>query len=123
MVYERTVVVDLEALRASADHSPRIERQMVLLFMGTAERCLGLIQGLVVRGDSRDWQAVVHKLRMASTHIHAQELSALCKHIEDIKEDDAISRLSAFLEIKKAYEGLVMCLRNADLLTHQAHGG
>jgi len=118
---KQDIVLDIKSLRASADHSPRIERQMVLLFIGTAERCLVRIQGLVVHGDSRAWRAVVHELKGASAHIHAQELAALCSHIVDVG-DDAVLRLGAYLQIREAYEGLVIHLRNADLLTRTAQG-
>jgi len=118
---KEAVVLDQKALRASADHNPRIERQMVLLFMVIAERCLVRIQGLVVRGDSREWQAVVHDLKAASAHIHATELATLCKHILGIK-DDAVSRMGAYTQIREAYEGLVISLRNAGLLTRATQG-
>jgi len=113
------MVLDLNALRVSADHSQRIERQMVWLFMGTAERSLVRIQALVVNGACREWQAVIHELKVASAHIHAKELVALCKHVLD-SEDNAVSRLGAYLQIREAYEGLVIYLRNADLLNRTA---
>lgn len=119
---KREVALDLKALRASADHSPHIERQLVLLFMGTAERCLVQMQGLVVHGDSREWQSILHELKGASAHIHAHELAMLCKHAVDVA-DDAVSRMSVYLQIKDAYEGLLIHLRNANLLMHTAQGG
>jgi len=118
---KEAIVLDLTALRASADHNPRIERQMVLLFMGVAELCLVRIQGLVVRGDSREWQAVLHDLKGASAYIHATELATLCKHIVGSK-DDAVSRMGAYTQIREAYEGLVISLRNAGLLTRATQG-
>jgi hypothetical protein len=56
---------------------------------------------------------------VACAHIHAKELGALCKNVLD-SEDDAVSRLGAYLQIREAYEGLVICLRNADLLIRTA---
>ncbi len=94
---------------------------MVWLFMGTAERCLVRIQGLVVNGNVREWQTVIRELREASARIHAEELAALCKRIGD-GEDDAVSRMGSWLQVKEAYEGLVVVLRNADLLNRASQG-
>ena len=121
MEMKRAVVLDLEALRVSADHSPRIERQMVSLFISTADRCLSRMQALVVRGDAGEWQKVVHELEGASGHIHANEIAALCKNVLD-SADTAVSRMGAYLHIKEAYEGLLIHFRNADLLARNAQG-
>jgi hypothetical protein len=121
MVMKPEVVLDLEALRAIADHSKQIERQLVLLFIGTAETSLVRIQWLVVHGNRREWQSVLHELRAASAHIHAKELAALCRNSVDVA-DDAVSRMRAYMQIKEAYEGLLMYLRNARVLTHTAQG-
>lgn len=118
---KREIVLDLKALRASADHSPHIERQMVLLFMGTAEHCLVRMQGLVVYGGSQEWQSILHELKAASTHIHAKELAAQCKHAVDAA-DNGVSRMGAYLQVKEAYEGLLSYFRKSRLLTNTAHG-
>jgi hypothetical protein len=114
---KREVVLDLKALNASADHSPAIERQMVLLFLGTAEQCLVRMQALVVHGGSQEWQSVLQELELASTHIHAKEIAAICRHAMD-NTKTAVSRMGAYSQIKEAYEGLLIHLRNARLLTH-----
>ena len=115
------MVVDLDALRASADHNPHIERHLVLLFTGTAERCLGRMQRLVVQGDRREWQSIVHELKVASANIHAKELATLCGYAAE-GGHDAVARMRVYLQIKEAYEGLLIHFRNAHLLTHTGQG-
>jgi len=110
---------DLDALRASADNSPSIQRQLVLLFIGTAERCLVRVQGLVIHGDRQEWRTAMVAFEAAATSIHAKELASLCSHAYDAK-DDAGARIDAYLQIKEAYEGLQTCLRNSHLLSHLA---
>jgi hypothetical protein len=119
---KREVVLDLKALRAHSDHSPHIEQQLLLLFMGTAERCLVRMQGLVVHGDHRQWQSIVRELKGASAHIHAKELAILCKHAVNAA-DDSVSRIDAYLQIKEAYEGLLIYVRTENLLMHAAAQG
>jgi Protein of unknown function (DUF3892) len=110
----------LKTLNASGNRSPQSQRQVASRFMETAEQCFLRMQGLVVRGDSREWQTVLHELKEAATDIHAKELVALCKHGVDVA-DDAVSRMSAFLKIKESYEGLLVSLRTAKLLRNTAH--
>jgi hypothetical protein len=118
----REIVLDLEALRASADHSPAIQRQLVLLFIGTAERSLVRMQGLAVHGDRREWQTATLALEAASTSIYAKELAALCSHAFNVTDENR-ARVDAYLRIKEAYEGLQMYLRAENVLMHWGQGG
>lgn len=111
----REVILDKQALRAEADGSPNIERQLVLLYIATAEHCLTQIQALVVSGDRREWRAVTRQLRLASAKIHAGELTRLCADASDTAYD-AASTLRLYTEIKEAHERLIGHLRQGDLL-------
>jgi HPt (histidine-containing phosphotransfer) domain-containing protein len=119
---KREVILDIKALHATADHDPQVERQLLVLFMGTAGRCLVRMQGLVVRADNREWQSIVHELQTASAHIHAKQLEAQCKHSVDVT-DDAVSRMAAYLQIKEAYDGLLIYMKNQNLLMQIAQSG
>ena len=111
----REVVLDTHALRAEADGSPLIERQLVLLYIRMAEQCLRQIQALVVSGDRTQWLAVTQRLRLASAKIHAGELTRLCADASD-RAYDAASRLRVYTAIREAHERLMGHLKQGDLL-------
>lgn len=73
----RDDILDTQALRDEADGDPHIERQLLLLYITTAERCLALIQALVVHENRTEWVAATRELRLASLKIHAGQLLRL----------------------------------------------
>lgn len=112
-------ILDTQALRAAADGSPQIERQLLLLYIVTAEKCLMELQGLVVYGDRREWLAVTRELRIASAKIHAGQLTTLCADAND-SAHDAASRMRVYTEIKDAYQRLVSFAQRANLFQRAA---
>lgn len=117
----RDVILDIQALRASAKGTAHGERQFFLLYVVTAEKCLARLQGLVVHGDRREWLAVTRELRVASARIHAWQITILCADAYD-SAGDAASRMGAYVELKNAYERLLGYARRVNLLERTAGG-
>lgn len=115
----RDDILDTQALRGEADGDPHIERQLLLLYITTAERCLALIQALVVHENRTEWVAATRELRLASLKIHAGQLLRLSAKASHTAHD-AASRLRVYLEIKDAFEQFIRYLRRNNPLERAA---
>lgn len=119
---ERNAILDLKALRESADGSPEIERHLLLRYIGSADRCLTRLQRLVGQAPQGEWRAELAELAVASLSIHATQLAALCFRAMECA-DEPTARMSVYFRIAEAYATLNEHIRKANLLTPPAIQG
>jgi hypothetical protein len=119
---EHDEILDLSALHTTADGSPAIKRDLLMLYLGTAEQCLRRMQASVVLGHTNDWNDVMAELRDASLRVHATQLAAICTDAAD-SGANARSRMSAYLELKDAYDRLISYLRTNNVLNSPKPSG
>jgi hypothetical protein len=111
---EDKVVLDLKALRASADHDTTMQQQLVSMFVKIARRCFVRMSHTAAGGSRSEWLAILEELESASARIHANELAELCRQCRN-RRDDVQSRMDVYVELREAYEGALIRLRNAGL--------
>ena len=96
------VILDIEALREITDGDRALERALVQLYCGTADRCLGRLRLLCEQDEGQEWEKVTHELKGASANLHANQMAALCKYAGH--EDDPAARREVCDKLDQAYE-------------------
>lgn len=97
-------VIDFDRLRDITDGDEDLERELVELFIETAQRCLARLEKVASQEiEFEYWSDLCHELKGASANIGAKTLKKACAEAELV--DEGSDEMEGYLgEIRQAYE-------------------
>lgn len=100
---EKIPVVDLSMLHGIVGDDPRLEKELLKVFIDETQKSLNVLSGQKTDGSNHVWSETAHKIKGGAANIGAKKLQGLCAKAQSMQTATAAEREEVYKSVEAAF--------------------